>query len=348
MADLRTKYLGFELSCPLVAAASPITSRVDDIKALEDCGVGAVTLPSLFEEQVEHEQRAVHELRSFGVEAPQPASGAAFPPLAVVDSIGGHSGTPAYAFGPSAAGYLKHIREAKRAVNIPVIASMNGVAAGQWLEYARHIQEEGADAVELSIYYIAADPSVAGPDVESRFTGVVRALRETVKVPIVVKIPPYLSAPAHTVRELAAAGAQGVVLFNRLVEPDIDLGSLEVQPTMRLSISDEVRTVLRWMAILYGKVDCDLGASTGAHSPEDVLKLLLSGADVVTMASALMRNGADHISVVREAISQWLDDRGYESVAQLRGNLSQVNSPDPVAFERASYMKALLNYSPPE
>ena len=348
MADLRTPYLGFNLTCPLVAAASPMTGKLDAVRALEDAGVGAITLPSLFEEQIEHEELAMRQLMAFGADAFGEATSGYFPSVApVADSLNGHSASPSYAYGNSADDYLNHIRTTKETVSVPVIASMNGTTDGGWLDYARLIERAGADALELNIYYIAADPAVSGVEVEQRFIDVVRAVRQVVSIPLAVKIPPFFSAPAHMIRSLHRAGAQSVVLFNRFVQPDIDLGALEVRPDLKLSSSEELRLTLRWMAILFGKVGCQLAATTGAHTADDVLKLLLAGANVVTFASALLRHGPSHVRSVRYELVRWLQEREYGSIDELRGSLSQMNSPDPVAFERANYMKALLNFSSP-
>ena len=348
MPNLETTYLGFELSCPLVAAASPLTGHLDSVRALEDAGIAALTLPSLFEEQVEHEATAAQQLATYGAEAFGEAVGGYFPPSTLgVDIISGHTAAPSYSFGSAAEDYLNHIRAVKAAVDIPVIASMNGTTTGGWLEFARLIQDAGADALELNIYYVAADPDVTGRDVEQRFIDITRSVRETLEIPLAVKIPPFFSAPGHTIRAIAAAGARSVVLFNRFVQPDIDLDELQVQPALKLSTSDELRLTLRWMAILFGRVDCELAATTGAHDDQDVLKLLFAGARVVTLASALLQKGPKHVAVLRRALEQWLEARDYASIDQLRGSLSQLNSPDPVAFERANYMKALLNYSSP-
>ena len=348
MPDLRTEYLGFTLNSPIVAAASPLTGKIDTIKALEDGGIGAITLPSLFEEQVEHEELAAQQLAAYGAEAFGEAVTGYFPAVSPsIDSLTGHSGAPAYSYGRTAEDYLEHIRAAKAAVSVPVIASMNGTTTGGWLEYARLIEEAGADALELNIYYIAADPEVSGADVERRFEQVVKAVRDSIRIPLAVKIPPFFSAVAHTIRSLVRAGAGSVVLFNRFVQPDIDLASLSVRPELQLSSNAELLLTLRWVAILYGKVDCQLAATTGAHTADDALKLLLAGADVVTMASALLKHGPAHAREVDEQLQTWLEEHDYDSVDQLRGSLSQINSPNPVAFERANYMKALLNYSTP-
>ncbi len=346
MPDLHTSYLGCRLKSPLVAAASPLTGKLDGIKALRDVGIGAVILPSLFEEQITHE-RLAEQLTAVGVRSVGKPGGLSPGEGALSDSISGHSGAPSYAYGRSAEHYLELVRAAKAVVDIPVIASMNGTTTGAWLDYAQLIEQAGADALELNIYYIAADPGISGAEVELRFLEVVRAVCDSVRIPVAIKIPPFFSAPAYTIRSLARAGAHAAVLFNRFVQPDIDLDSFQVIPTLRLSDSEELRMTLRWIAILHGKVDCELAATTGAHTTEDVLKLLLAGANVVTMASALLRYGPRHILEIERELHTWLDDHDFSSVDDLRGSLSQVHSPDPLAYERASYMKALLNYRGP-
>lgn len=348
MADFQTSYLGFTLRNPLVAAACPLTGRIDGLKALEDAGIAAVTLPSLFEEQIDHQRSAEKQLQAYGASAFQAASSGYFPDVSMVgvDSMNGHGSTPAYAYGRTTEEYLRYIRSATEAVDVPVIASMNGTTAAEWLDHAKQIEQAGADALELNIYYIPADPAISGPEVDRHFVHVVHAVADSISIPLAVKIPPFFSAPAHLIQELSKAGAKAVVLFNRFVQPDIDLDSLEVRPTLTLSSSDELRMTLRWMAILHRKVTCQLAATTGAHTAEDTLKLLLAGADVVTMASALLKHGADHVRIVLRAMDAWLDDREFQSINALRGLLSQLKSPDPVAFERANYMKALLSFSP--
>ena len=348
MPDLHTSYLGCRLNSPLVAAASPLTGSLDGIKALQDAGIGAITLPSLFEEQITHQKLAA-QLTAVGVELTKESGPLSPGASALSDSITGHSGAPSYAYGRTAEDYLELVRAAKAAVDVPVIASMNGTTTGPWLDYAQLIEAAGADALELNIYYIAADPGISGAEVELRFLEVVRAVCDSVRVPVAIKIPPFFSAPAYTIRSLARAGAHAAVLFNRFVQPDIDLDAFQVTPTLHLSDSEELRMTLRWIAILHGKVDCELAATTGAHTAEDVLKLLLAGANVVTLASALLRYGPRHVLELERKLNAWLDDHDFTSVDTLRGRLSQVNSPDPLAYERASYMKALLNYrSPPE
>lgn len=328
--DLSTTYLGLYLPSPVVAAPSPLTHDVDSIVRLADAGAGAIVLPSLFEEQVEHEEMEVHRLHQFGAEC-FPEAANYFPEL------------DEYNTGPGP--YLKLVTEAKAASGVPVIASLNGTTRGGWVEHARAIEEAGADALELNIYFIPTDPHVPGKDVEDRYVDLVQAVRAEVEIPLAVKIGPFLSSPAHLARRLVEAGAEGLVLFNRFLQPDIDLDRMEVRPDLRLSSSEELRLALRWIAILRGVVPGSFAATGGVHSAEDALKALLVGADAVQMASALLRHGPHHVSAVLGGLSEWMAERGYESVEQLKGSMSQRACPNPEAFERANYMKTLLGYS---
>lgn len=324
--DLRTRYLGLDLRNPIVASASPLTGNVDSLKRLRDAGVAAVVLPSLFEEQIEHEEMATHDLMLQGAELSPEARGF-FPDLA-----------------PSASGidkYLTLITQAKRALDIPVIASLNGYTPGGWTQLARQFEQAGADAIELNVYFLATDPADTSEAVEQRYVDLVGSVKRLTTVPVAVKVAPYFSAFAHMARRLSAVGAAGLVLFNRFVQPDIMLDELEVAPHLVLSTSDELRLALRWIAILHGRLDASLAATGGAHSSDDVLKLLLSGADCVMLASALLQRGPGHVTALLQGIERWMAERDYTSVRQMKGSLSQRACPDPAAFERANYMKAL-------
>lgn len=324
--DLRTRYLGLDLRNPIVASASPLTGNVDSLKRLRDAGVAAVVLPSLFEEQIEHEEMATHDLMLQGAELSPEARGF-FPDLA-----------------PSASGidkYLTLITQAKRALDIPVIASLNGYTPGGWTQLARQFEQAGADAIELNVYFLATDPADTSEAVEQRYVDLVGSVKRLTTVPVAVKVAPYFSAFAHMARRLSAVGAAGLVLFNRFVQPDIMLDELEVAPHLVLSTSDELRLALRWIAILHGRLDASLAATGGAHSSDDVLKLLLAGADCVMLASALLQRGPGHVTALLQGIERWMAERDYTSVRQMKGSLSQRACPDPAAFERANYMKAL-------
>lgn len=329
--DLSTTYLGLRLRNPIVASASPLTGNLDSLRALESEGIAAAVLPSLFEEQIEHEQIDIHELlehqtHSFGEALTW------FPEL------------EDYNTGPDR--YLEHLARAKAALEVPVIASLNGVSAGGWLRYARLCEEAGADALELNVYAVETDPERSAAEVEERTLALVAQVREAVSIPLAVKVGPFYSAFAHMAGRLAGAGADGLVLFNRFLQPDIDLDTLEVAPWLPLSTPVELRLPLRWIAILRGRVDVDLAGTTGVHSWEGALKLLLAGANAVMVASALLMRGPGVVRELLEGLEAWLGEREYESVAQLQGSLSQVSCPDPAAFERGNYMRALVSYAP--
>jgi dihydroorotate dehydrogenase (fumarate) len=328
--DLRTRYLGLDLRNPIVASASPMTGSVDGLRRLEDAGVGAVVLPSLFEEQIEHEEMAAHNLMLQGTEVSPEARGF-FPEL--------------QQSGNATDKYLQLIGDAKRSLSVPVIASLNGHTAGGWTHYAKQFQAAGADAIELNVYFLATDPADTSESVERQYVDLVASVRKNTGVPVAVKVAPYFSAFANMSRRLVATGASGLVLFNRFVQPDIMLDELEVAPHLVLSTSDELRLALRWIAILHGRVEASLAATGGAHTPEDVLKLLLAGADCVMIASSLLRKGPTHVATLLRGIEQWMAEREYVSVEQMKGSLSQRACPDPAAFERANYMKALTTYT---
>lgn len=296
--------------------------------------MGAVVLPSLFEEQIEHDELEIARLRDYGAEGFAEAPGGYFPEL------------DDYNIGPD--GYLSIIERAASGLSIPVIASLNGSSTGGWVKYARLMQQAGAAAIELNVYHVATDPGVDGDAVEHRYLELVRAVRAEVTVPLAVKIHPFFSSLPNMAKKLAEAGANGLVLFNRFMQPDIDLLSLEVRPNIELSTSRELRLPLRWIAILKGRVDVSFAATTGVHTATDVLKLLLAGADVTMMASALLRNGVSHPRGVLADVVSWMEQNDYSSVEQLKGSLSQQNAPDPEQFERGQYMKALVTYVNPK
>ncbi|MBK7459200.1 MAG: dihydroorotate dehydrogenase-like protein [Betaproteobacteria bacterium] len=328
--DLGTRYLGLPLKHPIVASASPLTGSIDSLKRLQDAGVAAVVLPSLFEEQIEHEEMATHNLMMYGAELSPEAHGF-FPEM------------QNYPTGPDR--YLKLIQEAKHALSVPVIASLNGHTPGGWTNIARQFQDAGADAIELNVYFLAASVDDTSAEVEQRYVDLVASVTQQVGIPVAVKVAPYFSAMANMAARLHQAGAAGLVLFNRFLQPDITLDELEVAPHLVLSTSDELRLALRWIAILRGRVGASLAATGGAHTPEDVLKLLLAGADCVMLASSLLTRGPGHVEALVRGVQDWLSDREYSSVAQMKGSLSQQACPDPDAFERANYMRALQSYT---
>jgi len=292
--------------------------------------VAAVVLPSLFEEQIEHEEMATHNLMLYGAELSPEAQGF-FPEM------------QQYSTGPEK--YVQLIGDAKKALSVPVIASLNGYTPGGWTSIARQLQQAGADALELNVYFLAASVDDTSAEVENRYVELVESVTRQVSIPVAVKVAPYFSAMANMAARLARAGASGLVLFNRFLQPDILLEELEVAPHLVLSTSDELRLALRWIAILRGRIDASLAATGGAHTPDDVLKLLLAGADCVMLASSLLTKGPNHVDTLVRGVQAWMTEREYESVEQMKGSLSQQSCPDPDAFERANYMKALKSYT---
>ena len=330
--DLSTTYLGLELANPLVPSASTLSARIDNLKRLQDAGASAIVMQSLFEEQIEHDELQTHLVLENGAES--------FPEaLSYVPEV------EDYNTGPDE--YLRHLEASKKELEIPVIGSLNGTSTGGWVRYGKLIQDAGADALELNVYFVASDPDESGEQVERRYLDLVGAVRASVTIPLAVKVGPYFSSMANMARRLQAAGADGLVLFNRFFQPDIDLETLGVDPTLHLSTSDELRLPLRWIAILHGHVSCSLAATTGVWTAEDAIKLLLAGADVTMMASALFRHGPEHVRTVLDGVRTWLEDHEYASLDQLRGSVSQANVPDPVAYARSNYMQMLVSFASP-
>jgi dihydroorotate dehydrogenase (fumarate) len=330
--DMSTTYLGLRLANPLVPSASTLGSRIDTLWRLRDAGAAAVVMPSLFEEQIEHDERELDRLLDTGRES-NPEATTYFPELAD------------YNTGPDE--HLRHLELTKKELGLPVIGSLNGTTEGGWLRYARLIEDAGADALELNVYLVASDPAVTGAEVEQRIVDLVAAVRSRIRIPFAVKLAPSFSSLPNLAARLVDAGADGLVLFNRLLNPDIELETLAVEPTLHLSSSEEVRLPLRWIAILRGQVDASLAATTGVHTWEDAVKVILAGADVAMVASTLYRNGPEHLATIVEGVRSWLEERGYDSVEQAKGSLCRLNAPDPGAFERANYVRALTRYSSP-
>jgi dihydroorotate dehydrogenase (fumarate) len=328
--DLSTDYLGLPLASPLVASSSPLTGSLDGLRRLEDAGAAAVVLPSLFEEELAHGATEVDRMLETGAES----FGEALSYFPELDD---------YATGPDR--YLELLAEAKERLQIPVIASLNGTTPGGWLEYAKLMEEAGADALELNLYLVAADPDDTAAEVEARDREIVAQVRRSVAIPISVKLSPYFTALAHTARELVAAGAGGLTLFNRFYQPDLDVETLEVVPELTLSRSDDLRLPLRWVAILHGRIQASLAASSGIHELADVVKVLLVGADVAMLASALLERGPERLAELTRGLRGWLEEREYVSVAQLRGSVSQRSVADPTAYERGNYVKTLRSWS---
>ena len=330
--DLQTTYLGLNLKNPIVPSSSPLTRHVSTLRRMEDAGAAAVVLYSLFEEEINMESQTLNEYLLQGTEI-YPESITFFPEA------------PSYRMvGPDA--YLEHIRRAKRALDIPVIASLNGVSTGGWIEYAAHIEEAGADALELNIYFLPTHVDLGSAEVEQIYLDVLRDVKNTVKIPVAMKLSPYFSATANMAKRLDDAGADGLVLFNRFYQPDLDLETLEVVPNLILSDSHEMRLPLRWIAILYGHVKADLALTTGVHNAVDVLKGLAAGASVTMVASELLQNGLGRIGEILGEVALWLVENEYESLDQLRGSLSQINVAAPAAFERANYVQVVSSYGP--
>lgn len=330
--DLSTTYLGMKLRSPLVpSAAQPLTENVDNIKRMEDAGAAAVVMHSLFEEQLSLERRELFESMMQGTESFAEAL-TYFPEPSV------------FHVGPEL--YLKNIAQAKAAVKIPIIASLNGSTAGGWVRYAKEIEQAGADALELNIYWIPTDPSLSSIRIEDTYIDILRSVKAQVSIPISVKLSPFFTNFANMARRLEAVGADGLTLFNRFYQPDIDLELLEVTPNILLSTPMAMRVPLRWIAILRDQVGLSLAATSGIHRATDAIKMLMAGADVTMLCSAILRHGAKHIGVVEKEMHTWLEEHEYESVRQLQGSMSHKNCPDPAAFERAQYMRAIASYKP--
>jgi dihydroorotate dehydrogenase (fumarate) len=339
MPDFTTTYLGLKLNSPLVPSASPLSRSLDNLRRMEDAGAGAVVLYSLFEEQINAESKFLDQFLTAGADS-YPEALSYFPDAS------------AYRLSPES--YLEHIRRAKAAVNVPIIASLNGVSAGgaavvsrqqrEWIKYARLMQDAGADALELNLYYVPTDPDLRGDDVDNMYADLLIDVRHTVTLPIAMKLSPYFSSLPNMARRLAECGANGLVLFNRFYQPDIDLDTLDVVPHLNLSTPEEHQALhvpLRWIALLYGRVPVDLALSTGVHTAEDALKGVLAGATVVMMASALLLHGISHLKEVRGRMLRWMEAHEYDSITQMCGSVSQKSVPYPAAFERASYIKSV-------
>ncbi len=327
--DLSTRYLGFDLKSPLVASAGPLTSDVDSLLRLEEAGISAVVLPSLFEEQIVHESLELHQVLEHGSESFGEAA-TFFPEL------------EDYGSGPGR--YLDSVERARAHLSVPVIASLNADSTGSWVRYATLIESAGADAIELNIYAIGADPTRASSELEAEHLDLVGEVREAIDVPLAVKLSPFFSSLAHFAVEVAEAGADGLVLFNRFYQPDLDLETLEVAPRLELSQAWELRLPLRWIAMLRPALDVSLAASTGIGDAEAVVKALLVGADATMMTSALLRSGPALVTEIERGLATWLEANEYDSVAQLKGSVSHEGAEDPAAFERANYMKTLASW----
>ncbi len=329
--DTRTTYLGIELKHPIMPSASPLSRSTDTIRRLEDSGAAAVVMHSLFEEQITLESEQLDHYLSYFTDA-------------FAEALTWYPEQEDYRVGPE--DYLENVRRAKEAVDIPVIGSLNGISTGGWITYAEQIEQAGADALELNVYYIPTDPKMEPAAVEGLPVDVLSAVKESVSIPVAVKLSPYYSSLPHLAHRLVEAGADGLVLFNRFYQPDLDLQVLDVKPSLTLSTSQELRLPLRWVAILHGRVAVDLAITTGVHTHLDVVKGLMAGAQVTMMASELLQNGVERIQAILSNVVAWMQDHQYESVAQMQGSMSQRNVADPAAFERANYMKVLQSWRP--
>ena len=327
--DLTTRYLGLTLSSPIVAGAGPLTGKLDNIRQLEDLGAGAVVLPSLFEEQIQQEQQLLDRLATTGADS-------------YAEALTYFPAAETYSIGPAA--YLETIHRASQRVDIPVIASLNGSTDQGWVEYARQMEDAGAAAIELNIYFIPTAPDVPGREVEERYIRILQAVKRAVKIPVAVKLSPYFSAIGHMAVRLVEAGAAGLVLFNRFYQPDIDLAQLTLLPHLELSTPAEIRLPLLWIGVFSGWIGASLAASTGVENPDEVIKYLLAGADVVMTTSALLRHGAGHMKVLRDGLANWLDERELTTPDSIRGRLSQRNIADKTSFARANYIRVLQGY----
>jgi dihydroorotate dehydrogenase (fumarate) len=327
--DLTTTYMGMKLKHPIVASSSPLSGNVAGVKRLEDAGASAVVLFSLFEEQLKHDSAALEYLMNAGTES-------------FAESLSYLPEIDDYTVGPDT--YLNLLRRASEAVDIPVIGSLNGITNSGWIEYAQLMQQAGAKGIELNIYYIPADLTTSGRAVEERYIEIVKAVKASVTIPVAVKLSPFFSAIGSMAKALDDAGADALVLFNRFYQPDFDLEKLDVAPNLNLSTPDEIRLPLLWIAVLYGKLRASLGATRGVHTPIEVVKYLMAGADAVMTTSALLKNGVDYLTTLRNGLQTWMEMNQYQSVAQMKGSMSQQNVADPTAFERANYIKTLESY----
>jgi dihydroorotate dehydrogenase (fumarate) len=327
--NLSTSYLGLKLKNPIVASASPLSRSMDSMRQLEDAGASAIVMHSLFEEQIEHEAASLDHYKSAGTESH-------------AEALSYFPDTGDYHFAPEE--YIELVAKASNKLEIPIIASMNGITPGGWTSYAKKMVEAGASALELNVYYIPTDGTMSGVDVENRYSDVLKQVRGAVKIPIAVKLSPFFSSIPNVAQRLVSEGADGLVLFNRFYQPDIDLEELDVKPGVELSNSYANRVPMRWIGILFGKIKASLAATSGVHTAEDVLKLTMAGADVTMMCSALLMHGPEHISKVLKDLERWMHDHEYESIEQMKGSLSHKSIANPSAYERANYMKALNRY----
>ncbi|MCK5014705.1 MAG: dihydroorotate dehydrogenase-like protein [Candidatus Omnitrophica bacterium] len=327
--DLSTTYMGLELKNPIVASASPLSKNMDNYKRMQDAGVAAVVNHSLFEEQIIKENEASDYFSTVGTDSFAES-------LTYIPEAG------EYALDPDE--YVEHIAKAKQIVDMPVIASLNGFSKGGWIKHAKRLEEAGADALELNIYFVPTDPAFSGSKIEENYLEIFQSVKSTVKIPVAVKLSPFFSSIANMAKQLDDAGADAVVLFNRFYQPDIDLERLEVTPNLILSTPHDIRLPLRWIAILYGQLEASLAATSGIYNAQDVLKMIMAGADVTMLCSALLKNGIEYVSDILKDTREWMKAHEYESVQQMKGSMSQKSCQNPDSFERTHYMKILQSY----
>ncbi|MGF1498307.1 MAG: dihydroorotate dehydrogenase-like protein [Elainellaceae cyanobacterium] len=332
MVDLNTTYLGLSLRSPLiVGAAAPLTEDLDNLKRVEDAGASAVVLHSLFEEQLRHDRLEFHHHMEHGTDS-------------FAEALSYFPEPDIFHVGPET--YLNHIRRAKESLSIPVIASLNGSTPGGWTVYAKQIQEAGADALELNIYSIPTDMNLTGAQIEQGYLDILQAVKSSVSLPVAVKLSPFFSNMANMAKQLSLGGANGLVLFNRFYQPNIDIEALEVQPHVLLSTPQDLRLPMRWIAILYGHIHADLAATSGIHKAADVVRMMMAGASATMLVSVLLRHGIEHLQVIEQELTHWLEEHEYASIRQMKGTMSQIHCPNPSEFERVQYMKAIQTYQP--
>jgi len=328
--DLRTTYMGLQLKHPIVASASPLSEKLDNIKRMEDAGAAAVVMFSLFEEQIKRENAAIERLITAGTNS-------------FAESLSYFPDYEDYDTGPDE--YLNLLRQATEAVDIPVIGSLNGITNEGWVDTARMMQEAGASGIELNVYYIPANLYITGREVEQRYLDILKEVKNSISIPVALKLSPFFSAMGNMARQFDEAGADALVLFNRFYHPDFDLDKLDVKVNLELSTASEIRLPLLWIAVLYGRINASLAATRGVHSPTEAIKYLMAGADAVMTTSALLRHGIDFLTTLVDGLRTWMEDRQYQSVQQMKGSMSQINCLDPGAFERANYIKIIESYA---
>lgn len=329
MIDLSAQYLGLKLKNPLIASASPLSERVETVKQMEQAGISAVVMYSLFEEQIIHESLELDHYLNYGTDS-------------FAEALTYLPDTGRYSLGPEK--YVDHVKRLKDAVSIPVIGSLNGVSSGGWVQYAKRIEEAGADALELNIYYLPFDPSITSAGLEENYIQLVKDVRREIKIPLAVKVSPFLTGVANVLKQFAEAGADGLVLFNRFYQPDIDLETLEITPSLVLSTSNELRMPLRWIALLYGQIKTDFAITSGVHTSEDVIKSMMAGASATMMASELLKNGIKRIPEILSGMQMWMETNEYESVAQMKGSMSAQAVRQPGTLRRSNYIKVLNSF----